>query len=352
MTKPKSIAAQTRNLSKKAADLRDREGVANLGAAAVVTRTAAHFADYDFALGCVLLAAKVSSAKQAKYADVGRDFRLSLVSTTAAEVGADLVVRLPADHPDAAVVATTLLALGLKQNRKRAWLHYMECVGVSDEAAVRAVVEPVGGTVTVIISPNVMSGETSDSDRIAEVATGEAEATVGDKEAPRDGEAEKESPEETRAADDAAPPATDEANATITAASEATVREEVAPKEGEAGEGAVEEERETDGTTPLTTDEADVTVPVASEAGGGGDTADKADGLHAKVVPEADDAASASASENKDVPATASTGIGLLGVPGEPRFVLADATSRERRPSSPHAPAAEGEAARRPSSWS
>lgn len=309
MAKPKSAAAQMRSASKKGADLRDREGVANIGAAAVATRTEAEFVDYDFALGYVSLAAKMSSVKRKACIDIGRGIRLGLVPTTTADVGVDLVVRLPADHPDATVVATKLLTLGLKLNRKRVGALYLECVGVSDEASVRAVVEPVGGRVNVIVSPTVASGETSDSARKDEVATGEADATVEDDGAP--GEAEQEAPEKTRAADDAAPPAAEEARTILTVASEAKVGEEAAPHEGEAKEGAVEETREMDGAAPVTADEADVIVPVASEAAGG-----EIDELPLKEAADASDPASAP--KGKDDPAAASTVMGLLGVPVNP----------------------------------
>ncbi|MCJ2082436.1 hypothetical protein [Methylobacterium sp. J-090] len=177
MTKTKTAEALKRVNLKKAVLLQDREGLANLAAAAIATKAARSFSDMDFALGLMEHMASLPAAKKLKMIEAGREIRLSLLPAIAGDdANVDLVARVPGDLVQMSDIAQRLVSLGLRVNRKRNGSNFVEFTGSSDEAAVRAVVESVGGRVTVIASPSHGEASLSDSDRDAETATSETSA--------------------------------------------------------------------------------------------------------------------------------------------------------------------------------
>jgi len=165
-TKIRSEEAQARLELKRATALQDREGLANLSAATTAVKCAQIFVDMDFALGLMMHAADLPSAKKQKLIEAGREKRLSLLPTSAeTRTTVDLVVRIPANLDALPTVAQELLTHGLRPNRRRAASAFAEFQGASDEGAVRTVVERVGGTVTVIVSPSGATADTSRSDQ-------------------------------------------------------------------------------------------------------------------------------------------------------------------------------------------
>lgn len=165
-TRTKTEEARARAELTRATKLLDREGLANLSAAATTAKCPDIFIDMDFALGLMMHAADLSSAKKQKLIEAGRAKRLSLLPPIIIDQGTvDLVVRLPAGLDDLPQIAQQLLALGLRPNSRRAASAFAEFLGSSDVNAVRIVVEAIGGTVTTIASPSHGTDNSSEPDR-------------------------------------------------------------------------------------------------------------------------------------------------------------------------------------------
>lgn len=176
MTKTKTAEALTRMSLKKAASLQHREALANLAAAATVMKASALFGDMDFVLGLMEHVATLPAAKRLKMIEVGRAERLRLLPAVQGDAGLDLIARIPGDLPDLPEIILRLVGLGFQMNRKRKGSNFVEYTGSSDEAAVRAIVEPVGGCVTAIASPSHAEASLPSSDRDEEAAMGEPPA--------------------------------------------------------------------------------------------------------------------------------------------------------------------------------